>query len=66
MWTAPASCVDQQTDFDRVVVAVGSGGTMAGLVAELGADRVLGVDTGAVPDPHAAVKALLDEPTRAS
>jgi L-cysteate sulfo-lyase len=51
----------QQSEFDRVVVAVGSGGTMAGLVAGLGADRVLGVDTGAVPDPHAAVKALLDE-----
>ena len=53
--------VEQQNEFDRVVVAVGSGGTMAGLVAGLGADRVLGVDTGAVADPHAAVKALLDE-----
>ncbi|MGV9350545.1 D-cysteine desulfhydrase family protein [Streptomyces spiralis] len=31
----------------HTVVAVGSGGTMAGLVAGLGADRVLGVDTGA-------------------
>jgi L-cysteate sulfo-lyase len=53
--------VEQRNEFDRVVVAVGSGGTMAGLVAGLGADRVLGVDTGAVPDPYAAVKALLDE-----
>jgi 1-aminocyclopropane-1-carboxylate deaminase/D-cysteine desulfhydrase-like pyridoxal-dependent ACC family enzyme len=45
---------------DRVIVAVGSGGTMAGLVAGLGPARVVGVDTGAVPDPHAAVAALLD------
>ena len=52
----------QQPEFDRVVVAVGSGGTMAGLVSELGPDRVLGVDTGAVPDPYAAVTALLGEP----
>ncbi|WP_327232676.1 D-cysteine desulfhydrase family protein [Streptomyces sp. NBC_01317] len=34
-----------------VVVAMGSGGTMAGLVHALGADRVLGVDVGAVTDP---------------
>ena len=53
--------VAQQADFDRVVVAGGSGGTMAGLVSSLGADRVLGVDTGASPDPYAAVKSLLDE-----
>ena len=39
---------EQLPDFDRVVVAVGSGGTMAGLVAELGPDRVLGFDSGAV------------------
>ncbi len=52
--------VAQVPEFDRVVVAVGSGGTMAGLVAELGAHRVLGVDTGAVADPYAAVRALLD------
>jgi L-cysteate sulfo-lyase len=45
-----------------VVVAVGSGGTMAGLVRELGADRVFGVDVGAVADPHAAVAALLPAP----
>jgi len=41
----------QVPDLRTVVVAVGSGGTMAGLVAALGPDRVLGVDTGAVPDP---------------
>jgi L-cysteate sulfo-lyase len=34
----------------HVVVAVGSGGTMAGLVAALGPERVLGIDAGAVPD----------------
>jgi len=44
----------------HVVVAVGSGGTMAGLVAGLGPRRVLGVDTGAVPDPRATVADLLD------
>jgi L-cysteate sulfo-lyase len=49
----------EQAAFDQVVVAMGSGGTMAGLVAGLGADRVLGVDVGAVPDPDATVRALL-------
>jgi len=52
--------VAQQAEFDQVVVAVGSGGTMAGLVHELGADRVLGVDAGAVADPYRAVTALLE------
>ena len=51
----------QVPEFDCVVVAVGSGGTMAGLVRELGPERVLGVDTGAVPDPYAAVGDLLGE-----
>ncbi|MFE9612200.1 pyridoxal-phosphate dependent enzyme [Streptomyces sp. NPDC006012] len=37
------------------VVALGSGGTMAGLVAALGAGAVLGVDVGAVADPASAV-----------
>jgi len=41
----------QDPSVERVVVAVGSGGTMAGLVVALGADRVLGVDTGAMADP---------------
>ena len=49
---------EQLPGLDTVVVAVGSGGTMAGLVAGLGAERVLGVDTGAVPDPVAAVTEL--------
>ncbi|MEV6112625.1 pyridoxal-phosphate dependent enzyme [Streptomyces sp. NPDC052109] len=38
-----------------VVVALGSGGTMAGLVAALGTGAVLGVDVGAMADPAAAV-----------
>ncbi|CAL9284454.1 D-cysteine desulfhydrase family protein [Streptomyces sp. SudanB182_2057] len=38
-----------------VVVALGSGGTMAGLVAALGSDSVLGVDVGALAEPAAAV-----------
>ena len=48
----------QGVDPDHVVVAVGSGGTMAGLVRGFGAQRVLGVHCGAVPDPHHAVRAL--------
>ena len=43
----------------HIVVAVGSGGTLAGLVACLGPERVLGVDAGAVPDPVARVAALV-------
>jgi D-cysteine desulfhydrase len=42
-----------------VVTAVGSGGTMAGLVAVLGPERVLGVDCGAVADPAGTVSRLL-------
>jgi L-cysteate sulfo-lyase len=51
----------QAPDAEHVVVAVGSGGTMAGLVAELGADRVLGVDAGAAPDAPARVSAMVAE-----
>ncbi|MYQ97546.1 pyridoxal-phosphate dependent enzyme, partial [Streptomyces sp. SID6139] len=40
------------------VVALGSGGTMAGLVAALGTGSVLGVDVGALGDPAAAVVAF--------
>jgi D-cysteine desulfhydrase len=40
------------------VVALGSGGTMAGLVAGLGAQQVLGVHVGAVADPRAVTAAL--------
>ena len=49
----------QLPDVRTVVVAVGSGGTMAGLVDALGADRVLGVDTGAVPDARERVLDLV-------
>ncbi|MCC5479198.1 pyridoxal-phosphate dependent enzyme [Streptomyces sp. NPDC059680] len=48
--------LDQQVPQLRtVVVALGSGGTMAGLVAALGTGSVLGVDVGALADPAAAV-----------
>ncbi|MBT2388614.1 D-cysteine desulfhydrase family protein [Streptomyces sp. ISL-1] len=48
----------QAPDLATVVVAVGSGGTMAGLVDQLGAERVLGVHCGAVGDPAGTVSAL--------
>jgi L-cysteate sulfo-lyase len=54
-----AELLTQVPDLRQVIVAVGSGGTMAGLVAGLGADRVIGVHTGAVPDPAATVAGLL-------
>jgi L-cysteate sulfo-lyase len=50
---------EQVEDFDVVITALGSGGTMAGLVEELGPRRVVGVDTGAVPDPRKTVATLL-------
>jgi L-cysteate sulfo-lyase len=53
--------VDDRPDVDHVVCALGSGGTMAGLVAGLGTDRVLGVHTGAVDDPRAQVAGLLTD-----
>ena len=56
---AGAELLHQLPDLDAVVVAVGSGGTMAGLVHALGARRVLGVDTGAVDDPRERVHALV-------
>jgi L-cysteate sulfo-lyase len=57
---AAGELLEQLPDLTTVVVAVGSGGTMAGLVHGLGAPRVLGVDTGAVRDPAGRVRALLD------
>jgi L-cysteate sulfo-lyase len=45
----------------HVVVALGTGGTMAGLVATLGAERVLGVDVGATADAPARVAKLVGE-----
>lgn len=53
--------LEQVPDVRHVVVAVGSGGTMAGLVTALGADRVLGVDCGAVPDARSTVHALVKQ-----
>ena len=53
----------QDPSVQQVVVAVGSGGTMAGLVAALGAERVLGVDTGARSEPSAAVARMVAELT---
>ncbi len=48
----------QLPDLHTVVVALGSGGTMAGLVAALGPERVLGVDVGALVDPAGTVAEL--------
>src|SRR6476661_6093300 len=50
----------QVPDLDQVVVAVGSGATMAGLVSVLGAERVLGIETGAVDDARRTVSGLLN------
>ncbi|MEU3793669.1 pyridoxal-phosphate dependent enzyme [Streptomyces fructofermentans] len=59
---------EQVPDLDCAVVALGSGGTMAGLVTSLGPERVLGVDTGALDDPAPVVAAfvadLLDREAR--
>jgi D-cysteine desulfhydrase len=44
----------------HAVVALGSGGTAAGLVAALGVARVLAVDTGATSDPVARTAALVE------
>jgi D-cysteine desulfhydrase len=53
--------LDQLPSVDHVVCALGSGGTMAGLVCALRPSRVLGVHVGAVQDPRARVGALLAE-----
>jgi D-cysteine desulfhydrase len=52
--------LSQVPGIDHVVVAFGSGATMAGLVACLGAGRVIGIDAGAVADPRATLGGLLD------
>lgn len=60
-----ATCGDELLselpDLDTVVVALGSGGTMAGLVHTLGPERVLGVHCGAVTDPADIVAAFVSE-----
>ncbi|GGK19737.1 D-cysteine desulfhydrase [Streptomyces camponoticapitis] len=48
----------QTPDLACVVVALGSGGTMAGLVEALGPERVLGVHCGALDDPARVVSDL--------
>jgi L-cysteate sulfo-lyase len=48
----------QRPDLETVVVAVGSGGTMAGLIDPLGSARVLGVHCGAIADPARTVSEL--------
>ncbi len=50
--------LDQKPDMKTVVAAVGSGGTMAGLIAALGPARVLGVHCGAITDPARTVAEL--------
>ncbi|MEZ0491780.1 pyridoxal-phosphate dependent enzyme [Kineococcus sp. TBRC 1896] len=55
---AGVELLEQVPDLATVVVAVGSGGTMAGLVHALGTERVLGVDTGAVQDAQTRVHDL--------
>lgn len=57
--TAARELLEQVPELAHVVVAVGSGGTMAGLVSVLGPARVLGVACGAVPDARAVVAGLL-------
>jgi L-cysteate sulfo-lyase len=51
--------LDQAPDLVTVVTALGSGGTMAGLVHALGAGRVLGVDCGAIEEPARTVGTLV-------
>jgi 1-aminocyclopropane-1-carboxylate deaminase/D-cysteine desulfhydrase-like pyridoxal-dependent ACC family enzyme len=52
---------EQVGEVDHVVVALGSGGTMAGLVEALGPERVLGVHCGAVTRPREVVAGFLAE-----
>lgn len=54
-----AELTDQVPDLAHVVTAVGTGGTMAGLAAGLGVERVLAVDVGATADPAVRVTRLL-------
>ena len=56
---AAAEIEAQRPGLDHLVVALGSGGTAAGLVAGLGVERVLAVHTGAVDDPAGTLTGLL-------
>jgi 1-aminocyclopropane-1-carboxylate deaminase/D-cysteine desulfhydrase-like pyridoxal-dependent ACC family enzyme len=53
----------QQPGVRHVVTALGSGGTMAGLLAILGSERVLGIDVGALPDAARVASTFADELT---
>ncbi|GAA2905987.1 hypothetical protein GCM10010478_00490 [Streptomyces erythrogriseus] len=53
----------QQPDVRHVATALGSGGTMAGLVAALGTERVLGIDVGALSDAGSVAAAFTSELT---
>jgi D-cysteine desulfhydrase len=55
---AAREILSQGVDPDHVVVAVGSGATMAGLARGFETHRVLGVHCGAVADPQHTVRAL--------
>ncbi len=66
--TAGEELLAQVPELRTAVVALGSGATMAGLVASMGADRILGVHVGAVDDPRAVVTSFaagLDPSVRA-
>lgn len=60
---AGAEILARQPAVRHVVTALGSGGTMAGLIAALGTERVLGVDVGALPDPASVTAAFASELT---
>ncbi|MEU4132460.1 pyridoxal-phosphate dependent enzyme [Streptomyces wuyuanensis] len=53
----------QMPDVDHVMVALGSGGIMAGLVASLAEERVLDVHCGAVAHPAEVIATLATEVT---
>ncbi|OIJ69147.1 pyridoxal-phosphate dependent enzyme [Streptomyces mangrovisoli] len=53
--TCGQELLSQLPELRHAVVALGSGGTMAGLVAALGSSAVLGVDVGARPEPGSLV-----------
>ncbi|MEU5929927.1 pyridoxal-phosphate dependent enzyme, partial [Streptomyces antimycoticus] len=57
---AGTELLEQAPDLATAVVALGSGGTMAGLVHALGAERVLGVHCGAIADPGHTVGHLVE------
>jgi L-cysteate sulfo-lyase len=54
--------LEQAPALAQVVVAVGLGGTMAGVVHALTVRRVTGVHTGAVPDPRHRVRRFAQGP----